>query len=168
MLIRKKATESRPAFIAAVNFLGLDANLIKQFQKLATALNTMDEFKLPRSVAEFVRYLVMSTDLRELIHFAHLDNQRALYSTLREFIKLHIDKPNIPELVQSEFLDIASQFLTQAYCISHEPNNMWHKDNRWSYNISLDLGRVFRPFQVRGEQEEKPSPLATEVLIYEE
>jgi hypothetical protein len=168
MLIKKKATESRPMFTPPVNFLGLDTNLIKQFQKLATALNTMDDFKLPRSVAEFVRYLVMSTDARELIHFAHLHNQRALYSTLREFIKLHMDKLNIPEPVQSEFLDIASQLLTQAYCISHEPNNLWHKDNRWSYYIALDLGRVFRPFRMPRDQEEKAGSPAAEVIVYEE
>ena len=110
MLIKKKTTEAMPTFSASVNYLGMDANLIKQFQKLATALNTMDDFKLPRSVAEFVRYLVMSTDARELIHFAFLHNQRALYSTLREFIRLHIDKPSIPQNVKAQFLEIASQF----------------------------------------------------------
>ena len=62
MLITKKMTETRPAFTPPVKFLGLDANLIKQFQKLATALNTMEDFKLPKSVAEFVRCLVMSTE----------------------------------------------------------------------------------------------------------
>src|ERR1035441_1812330 len=123
MLIRKKTEEATPTYTPPVNFLGLDANLIKQFQKRANALNNMDDFKLPRAVAEFVRYLVMSTEARELIHFAFLHNQRALYSTLREFIKLQMDKVNIPELLQSEFLDIAAQFLTQAYCIHHESNN---------------------------------------------
>ena len=157
-----------PTFTASVNYLGMDANLIKQFQKLATALNTMDDFKLPRSVAEFVRYLVMSTDARELIHFAFLHNQRALYSTLREFIRLHIDKPSIPQNVKAQFLDIASQFLTQAYCICHEPNDMWHLDNRWSYYLALDLGRVFRPFRVPRDQEEKANPQATEAVVYEE
>jgi hypothetical protein len=168
MLIRKKMTEATPTYTPPVNFLGLDANLIKQFQKLATALNTMHDFKLPRSVAEFVHYLVLSTDSRELIHFACLHNQRALYNTVREFIKLHMDKPNIPEHGKPQFLDIASQFLTQGYCICHEPNNMWHTDNRWSYYIALELGRVFRPFQVPRDQEEKAISPATEAIVYEE
>jgi len=168
MLMRKKTTESQPTFIQPVNFLGLDDKLIKQFQKLANALNAMDDFKLPRAVADFVRGLVMSTDPRELIQFACLHNQRALYNTLREFIKLHIDKPNIPVNAKAQFLDIASQFLTQAYCICHEPNNMWHKDNRWSYDISLELGRVFKPFRVPKDQQWQASAQPEEVVVYEE
>ena len=168
MLIRKKMTEATPTYAPPVNFLGLDANLIKQFQKLATALNTMHDFKLPRAVAEFVRYVVMSTEPRELIHFAFLHNQRALYSTLREFIKLHMDMVSIAELLQSEFLDIASQFLTQAYCIHHESNNMWHRDNRWSYYLALDLGRVFRPLLVPRDQQQKASAEEPAGVVYEE
>ena len=168
MLIRRKITEAKPTFTPPVNFLGLDANLIKQFQKQANALNNMADFKLPRAVAEFVRYLVMSTEARELIHFAFLHNQRALYSTLREFIKLHMDMVSIAELLQSEFLDISSQFLTQAYCIHHESNNMWHRDNRWSYYLSLDLSRVFRPFLVPRDQPEKASAEEPAGVVYEE
>ena len=168
MLMRKKMTEASPTFTPPVNYLGLDAKLIKQFQKLSNALNSLDDFKLPRAVAEFARYLVLSTEPRELIHFACLHNQRALYSTLREFIRLHIDKANTPENVKAQFLDIASQFLTQAYCICLESINMWHLDDRWSYYLALDLGRVFKPFRVPRDQQEQASSQATEVLLYEE
>jgi hypothetical protein len=168
MLIRKKTTEAKPEFIPPVNVLGLDADLIKQFQTLSHALNTMDDHKLSIAVAEFVRYLIMGTELRELIHFGCLHNQRALYSTLREFIRLHMDKPSIPEHVKPQFLDIASQFLTQAYCICHEPNSRWHRNNRWSYDISLELGRIFRPLRAPRDQQEKASAQAIEAIVYEE
>ena len=96
--------------------MGLDAKLMKQFQKLSYALNMMDDLSCQDTVAEFVRYLVISSEPRELIHFAFLHNQRALYNTLREFIKLHMDRASI-SAIAGKFLDIASQFLTQAYCI---------------------------------------------------
>ena len=168
MLIRKKTTESNPAYVPAVSVSGLDPKLMKQFLTLSHALNRMDDFKLPSAVADFVRYLVLSNDPRELLHFAFLHNQRALYNTLREFIKLHMEGPKIPEPLQGEFLDIASLFLTQAYCICHEPNNWRHTNNRWSYYIALELGRIFRPFQVPVDQEGKPKSPTTEALVYEE
>ena len=161
-------TETRPAFTPPVKDprTGCQPN-----QAVSEAGNRSQHdggFQVAESVAEFVRCLVMSTDARELIHFACLHNQRALYSTLREFIRLHMDKPNIPETPEAQFVDIASQFLTQAYCICHEPNNMWHLDNRWSTSWRSIWAESLSRFGCPETNKKQASSPATEVPVYEE
>jgi hypothetical protein len=125
---------------------------MKQFGDQALALLDKQDRELPNAAASLVKHLILAGDPRELVHFAFLHNQRALYNTLREFIALNVGIPAIPQDLRAQFKEIAAQFLTQAYCIYHEPNNLRHVNNYWSYWLSIDLRRVFRPFEVPLDQ----------------
>jgi len=167
MLLRKRILQLSEEWFPVVNIMALDSNLMNLFEELADTLNRMQDQKLPNTVGGFLHNLIMSTDPKELIHFAMLHNQRALYNTLREFIQLHIDRPDIPVTVRSGFLDIAAVLLVQAYCMYHEPNNMHHRNNRWSYSLCIDLRRVFKPFEVPRDQEGKRTSPARKEAVYE-
>ena len=158
MFITKKTSEPASSFVPAASFLGLDSHLMKQFGGRALALLDKQDRELPNAAASLVKHLILAGDPRELVHFAFLHNQRALYNTLREFIALNIERPDIPEGLRPECGDIAAQFLTQAYCIYHEPNNARHINNYWSYWLAIDLRRVFRPFEVRLDQTTASAP----------
>lgn len=168
MLITKKTTESTSASVPAPNFLGPDCRLIRQFGDRALALLGKEDRELPNAAASLVRHLILAGDPRELVHFGFLHNQRALYNTLREFIALNIERPDIPEGLRPEFRDVAAQFLTQAYCIYLEPNNMRHINNYWSYWLSIDLRRVFKPFGVALDQTTASTPQNAAGVDYED
>lgn len=147
MLIIKKPKEETRSFVPAVNYLLLDRTLLKKFDSMAFSLNTMQSHDAIYAIADFVRRLIHETDPAELLHFASMLNQRALYDTLQEFIKLNLHKAGVREGKEDLVLSIATQFLTEAICRFNEPNNMKHRNNRWSSRLTLDLIRVYREYE---------------------
>ena len=172
MANRKEQTESKPAFVPPKNFLNLDDRLVKQFEAKSHSLYNGPPAgcQLADKVQAFVQHLILSNDPTELVHFASLHNQAALYNTLKEFIALNLDKCDLPEHLRptkaekAEFMELAAQFFTLAYCQLHEPNNQKHTD-RWAYWLSIDLRRILRLFQAPADQQSPASAAARDVLI---
>ena len=168
MLITKKTNESDSTFVPGVNFLRLTQKLLRQFGDRAFALLVRKDRGLADAASDFVRYLIKSSEPRDLLHFATLHDQEVLHNTLREFITLHTEGPDIPAASKAEFNEIAAQLLTQAYCIYHEPNNLTHRNNYWAYWLSIDLARIFRPFEIAATQSRIAFSPALGGSVYEE
>jgi hypothetical protein len=147
MLIVKQPKEEPAPFVGPVNFLLLDDKLREKFESTCVKLNAMESHDVPYAIADFVRNLIHETDPAELLHFSNMLNQRALYYTLQDFIKLNLHKARVREGREGLVLGIATQFLTEAFCRFNEPDNMKHRNNRWGSRLSLDLIRVFREYE---------------------
>lgn len=172
MSVRKKQIVWNPELVAVRRVLNLDDGLVKQFEKKSHSLynGPPEGCQLADKVQVFVRHLILSTDRTELVHFASLHNQAALYNTLKGFIALNIDKSDLRDHLRptttekTEFMELAAQFFTLAYCQLHEPNNQKHTD-RWAYRLAIDLRQTFREFKNSADPQPSASAPAGGVLI---
>lgn len=144
MLIVKQAKQEPAPFVAPVNFLLLDDKLRKQFEATANQLNQMKDRSSVFHISLFVRQLILEADFSEILHFGRMRSQRALYDTLREWIRLNLHKCGLSECYHETVLTLAAQFLTEGFCWLNEPNNIKHQNNRWSYAASLELYRLLK------------------------